>query len=126
MEKSIRELVKKPPRAKKPKVDSVIAKAPTGKRRGRPPGQYAQQLALKELMYNHPDREKLVHEVFRAALDEEHKNQGIAWKLLMDRMAPVSGFEKLRGTNAIAINITTVGAPEVTGEVIEGEDFEEA
>ena len=126
MDKSIQEIVKKAPRAKKAKVDSIIPKAPTGKRRGRPPGQYAQQLALQEFMYNHPDREKVVHEVFKAALNEDHKNQGIAWKLLMDRMAPVSGFEKLRGTNAIAINITTVGAPVISGEVIEGEEVGEA
>ena len=125
MEKSIQQIGKRIPKAKKPKVDSVIPKAPTGKRRGRPPGQYAQQLALQELMYNHPDREKVVHEVFKAALNEDHKNQGIAWKLLMDRMAPISGFEKLRGTSAIAINITTVGAPVISGEVIEGEDIGE-
>jgi hypothetical protein len=59
-----------------------------------------------------------------AALDSNHKNQGIAWKILMDRMLPVSGFEKLQGRSQISINITTLGVTQaevVTGDVIDGE-----
>jgi hypothetical protein len=125
MSDSVRELVSKPPRKRKAKVDDVIAKAPTGKRRGRPPGQYAAQLALQEMMYNHPDKERVINEVFRAALDQDHKNQAAAMKIVTDRLVPVSGFEKLRGSNAIQINISTVGEPSISGNVIEGGDLAE-
>lgn len=125
MSDSVRELVSKPPRKRKAKVDDVIPKAPTGKRRGRPPGQYAAQLALQEMMYNHPDKERVINEVFRAALDQDHKNQAAAMKIVTDRLVPVSGFEKLRGSNAIQINISTVGEPSISGNVIEGGDLAE-
>jgi hypothetical protein len=51
--------------------------------------------------------------IFDAALDDEHKNQAAAWKLLMDRMLPVSYFEKdkmSQGKNSVSITITGVGA----------------
>jgi hypothetical protein len=50
--------------------------------------------------------------IFDAALDDEHKNQAAAWKLLMDRMLPVSYFEKdklSQGKNSVSITITGVG-----------------
>mgnify|MGYP003114426658 CR=1 FL=1 len=125
MSDSIRELVSKPRRKRKAKVDDVIPKAPAGKRRGRPPGQYAAQLAMQEMMYNHPDKERVINEVFRAALDQDHKNQAAAMKIVTDRLVPVSGFEKLRGSSAVQINISTVGEPSVSGKVIEGGDFAE-
>jgi len=123
MTESVREMVTKRRGNRKPKADDVIPKAPSGKKRGRPPGQYAAQLALQELMYTHPDKEKVINEVFRAALDEDHKNQAACLKIVTDRLIPVSGFEKLRGSNAIQINISTVGEPKVSGTVIEGGDL---
>ena len=50
--------------------------------------------------------------IFDAALNDEHKNQAAAWKLVMDRMLPVSYFEKDKvagGKSAINISITGVG-----------------
>ena len=59
------------------------------------------------------------------ALDNEHKNQAAAWKLLMDRMLPVAAFEKDvkdSGRGAIQINISGVNAVDIpSNEVIEGE-----
>ena len=95
-------------------------KAPV-KRVGRPPGQRAAQLELQEYMYSHKSKKQVVEKLFHAALDDDHKNQGIAWKLLADRMLPVSGFEKLGGKSAIQININTLETP----QVIEGETFEQ-
>ena len=95
-------------------------KAPV-KRVGRPPGQRAAQLELQEYMYSHKSKKQVVEKLFSAALDDEHKNQGIAWKLLSDRMLPVSGFEKLAGKSAIQININTLETP----QVIKGETFEQ-
>jgi hypothetical protein len=60
-------------------------------------------------------------------LDNEHKNQSAAWKLVMDRIAPVAAFEKdiikNGGGNAISINITGVGSGgvKVGNDVVDGE-----
>ena len=34
--------------------------------------------------------------IFDAALDNDHKNQSAAWKLVMDGMLPISYFEEGR------------------------------
>jgi len=69
-----------------------------------------------------------------AALDDEHKNQAAAWKLVMDRILPVGAFEneviKDNGRSAIQINITGVGSTEILegttdGSTIEGEYSQE-
>ena len=64
------------------------------KKRGRPPGMRSQQIEVARLLFEHPDTEKIVVEVYKAALDNEHKNQAVAWKILMDRLIPVSSVEK--------------------------------
>jgi hypothetical protein len=61
--------------------------------------------------------------VFDAALDNEHKNQAAAWKLVVDRILPVSAFEqdvlKQAGRSAIQINITGLGVNVETPQVID-------
>jgi len=109
-----------PEKKKRPGRTKKGEKAPV-KRVGRPPGQRAAQLELQEYMYSHKSKKQVVEKLFSAALDDEHKNQGIAWKLLSDRMLPVSGFEKLAGKSAIQININTLETP----QVIKGETFEQ-
>tara|TARA_R110002074_G_scaffold342995_1_gene513499 strand:+ start:140 stop:553 length:414 start_codon:yes stop_codon:yes gene_type:complete len=109
-----------PEKKKRPGRSKKGEKAPV-KRVGRPPGQRAAQLELQEYMYSHKSKKQVVEKLFSAALDDEHKNQGIAWKLLSDRMLPVSGFEKLAGKSAIQININTLETP----QVIKGETFEQ-
>ena len=109
-----------PEKKKRPGRPKKGEKAPV-KRVGRPPGQRAAQLELQEYMYSHKSKKQVVEKLFSAALDDEHKNQGIAWKLLSDRMLPVSGFEKLAGKSAIQININTLETP----QVIKGETFEQ-
>ena len=64
------------------------------KKRGRPPGIRAAQLELQEKLYNHPDNHKVIETIYRAALDDNHKNQAVAQKLVMDRLLPISTFEK--------------------------------
>tara|TARA_R110002110_G_scaffold83329_2_gene216329 strand:+ start:143 stop:559 length:417 start_codon:yes stop_codon:yes gene_type:complete len=125
-------MLPKPSRKTQAQIDSWTSDAPEKKKRpgrpkngekapvkrvGRPPGQRAAQLELQEYMYSHKSKKQVVEKLFSAALDDEHKNQGIAWKLLADRMLPVSGFEKLAGKSAIQININTLEPP----QVIEGE-----
>jgi hypothetical protein len=51
--------------------------------------------------------------IFEAALDDDHKNQAVAWKILMDRLLPVSACEKQQGRSSIEINITGLETPKV-------------
>ena len=98
---------------------------------GRPKGDAAIINEYKARMLASPKSKKVLETIFDAALDNEHKNQAAAWKLIMDRMLPVGAFEKDvvkdAGRNAIQINITGVGTVDVgDNEVIEGEIVDEA
>ena len=64
------------------------------KKRGRPEGMRAVQLDIQRRLIEHPDRAKVVEAVYRIALDDEHKHQAAAMKLLMDRMLPISVCDK--------------------------------
>ena len=101
---------------------------PTGNPRGRPPkkqeknpvgrpkGEAGIMKEYRVRMLNSPKSTKVLDSIFRAALDDDHKNQAAAWKLVMDRIAPVSGFEKDAGSlgrSAIQVNITSAGSPKV-------------
>jgi len=83
------------------------------KKRGRPPGQRAAQLEMQRLLYENEDTEKVIDQIFKAALDDNHKNQAVAWKIIMDRVIPVSVFEKQQGRSSIEINITSMDIPKV-------------
>ena len=63
-------------------------------KRGRPAGMRARQLELKQTLLEHPDVPKVLEKVVSAALDDEHKNQAVAQKLVMDRLLPISTFDK--------------------------------
>ena len=63
-------------------------------KRGRPAGMRARQLELKQTLLEHPDVPTVIETVVRTALDETHKNQTAAQKLLMDRILPISTFDK--------------------------------
>ena len=88
-------------------------------KRGRPAGMRARQLELKQTLLEHPDVPKVIETVIRTALDDNHKNQTAAQKILMDRMLPISTFEKaVDNREKINIVINTI-RPEK--EAIEGE-----
>ena len=104
---------------------SEVAKKTAGKRNavGRPKGDAAIINEYKARMLASPKSVKVLESIFDAALDPEHKNQASAWKLLMDRMLPVSAFEKeVQGSNqknAIQINISGVGGDVSIGDTPE-------
>ena len=78
-------------------------------KRGRPAGMRARQLELKQTLLEHPDVPKVIETVVRTALDDTHKNQTAAQKLLMNRILPISTFD--RGTDLkerINITISTI------------------
>lgn len=99
-------------RGRPPKSEIVSRKRGTVGKRGRPPGDAAIINEYKQRMLTSPKSKKVLESIFDAALNDEHKNQAAAWKLVMDRMLPVSYFEKDKvagGKSAINISITGVG-----------------
>ena len=102
--------------------------------RGRPKGDAAIINEYKARMLASPKSKKVLDKIFDAALDDEHKHQAAAWKLVMDRVLPTAAFEKDivkgSGKNAIQINITGVsGDTTIIGgdddNIIEGEYSED-
>jgi len=82
-----------------------------------------QASALKEfrqrLLLN-PNSPKLIEKLFETALDDDHKNQSVAMKILSDRLLPVAGFTADgKQQAAVSINISGLGQ-EPTGVTIEG------
>ena len=107
---------KNPPkrRGRPPKSDVVSRKkGATGLSRGRPKGDAAIINEYKSRMLTSPKSKKVLESIFDAALNDDHKHQSAAWKLIVDRIVPVGAFEKDvvkgAGKSAIQINITGVG-----------------
>ena len=79
----------------------------TKKAIGRPKEIGTKVQELKERLLNSADSTKLVNKVIAKALDDEDKDQMVALKLCLDRILPVSLFEKAKDSrSAIQINIT--------------------
>ena len=112
----------------RPKKSEITAKKKPGTI-GRPKGDAAIINDYKARMLASPKSKKVLETIFDAALDNEHKNQAAAWKLVMDRILPVAAFEKDvvkdAGRNAIQINITGVGTASVSSnDTIDGDTGE--
>jgi len=83
---------------------------------------------FKARLITSPKSKKVLEKIFDAALDDDHKAQSAAWKLIVDRLAPLSSFEKGTGGKAsVTINISGIGqAVDITGNSdIEDIDYEE-
>lgn len=102
------EVVKR--KAGRPKKGEIVAKKKGNRElRGRPAGDKAIMDEYKARMLNSPKSARVLEAIFDAALDPEHKAQSAAWKLIVDRIVPVSSFEQVKqggGAPAISINIT--------------------
>ena len=92
---------------------------------GRPKGDASVINEYKARLLASPKSKKVLDSILNAALDDDHKNQSAAWKLLVDRLMPLSYFEKDKaggGRNSVSITITGVGGEQtVVGTDIEGE-----
>jgi hypothetical protein len=102
-----------PKRIGRPRKDEVESKkvAKRGKV-GRPPGDAAIINEYKARMLASPKSKKVLDSILDAALNDDHKNQAAAWKLLMDRMLPISYFEKEKaegGRPSVSITISGIG-----------------
>tara|TARA_B110000977_G_C10908053_1_gene428064 strand:+ start:353 stop:838 length:486 start_codon:yes stop_codon:yes gene_type:complete len=95
---------------------------------GRPKGDAAIINEYKARMLASPKSAKVLEAIFDAALDHDHKNQASAWKLVMDRVAPVAAFEKEiikgGGKSAIQINITGVGQTDISSQPDDAQEGE--
>ena len=77
------------------------------KKIGRPKEIGTKVQELKERLLNSADSTKLVNKIINKALDDNDKDQMVALKLCLDRILPVSLFEKAKDQrSAIQINIT--------------------
>jgi len=92
---------------------------------GRPKGMRTAIKKLEERLLDANRIDKVIDSIVRAACDDENKNQAAAWKLIMDRMAPMSHYDKnkLGDRPMININVTTAGETTIKqiGEVYEQE-----
>ena len=111
----------------RPKKKAVSAnKRGSRKTVGRPKGDADTINEYKARMLASPKSRKVLDSILNAALDDDHKNQAAAWKLCMDRLLPVSYFEKDKaggGRGAINISITGVGGE--TTIISGGEDIDD-
>jgi hypothetical protein len=109
-------------KAGRPKKGEVVAKKSKNRGTlGRPAGDKAIMDEYKARMLNSPKSAKVLEAIFDAALDPEHKAQSAAWKLIVDRIVPISSFEQAKqgsGTPSISINITGLTAPTVDAEEV--------
>ena len=90
---------------------------------GRPKGMRTAIKKLEERLLDANRIDLVIDSIVRAACDDENKNQAAAWKLIMDRMAPMSHYDKnkLGDRPMININVTTAGDTSIKqmGEVYE-------
>ena len=113
----------------RPRKGEIVEKtAGTRGKVGRPKGDASIINEYKARMLASPKSAKVLETIFDAALDNEHKNQAAAWKLLMDRILPVGAFEKEvtkdGNRSAIQINITGVGSATVDSSYPESDPIE--
>jgi hypothetical protein len=105
-----------PPKRGRPKKTDIVSKKRGSREvRGRPAGDAAIINEYKARMLNSPKSAKVLESIFDAALNNEHKNQAAAWKLVIDRIAPISAFDVTKGGGngmpQISINISSFGQP---------------
>ena len=127
-EKTVPEPVKKRGRGR-PRKTEIEARKKPGKV-GRPAGDAAAIKEYKARLLASPKSRKVLDSILNAALDDEHKNQAAAWKLLVDRLMPISYFEKDKGDNgrsSVSITISGVGGETINigGSESKHDDFED-
>jgi len=110
----VAEIKRKPGR---PKKGEIVAKKQKNKGvLGRPKGDTAIINEYKARMLNSPKSAKVLEAIYDAALNDDHKNQAAAWKLIVDRIVPVSAFEAAKQNGLvpqISINISSLNSPTV-------------
>lgn len=102
------------------KTDLETVKTGNRGKVGRPAGDAAIINEYKARMLASPKSAKVLETILNAALNDEHPHQAAAWKLVADRIVPVSAFDQSKnsgGTPQISINISGLSSP--TAEVVQ-------
>lgn len=85
--------------------------------------QSAAMKQFRERLLLHPSSPKLIEKLFATAFDDEAKQQGLAMKLLADRILPVAGFtHDGKQQSQVSINISGIGSDPIQGVTISGAD----
>jgi hypothetical protein len=105
----------------RPKKGEIVAKKSKNRGTlGRPKGDKAIIDEYKARMLNSPKSAKVLETILNAALNDDHKNQAAAWKLVVDRIMPVSAFEQTKqGGGAPTVSINIMGLGQATTEIVE-------
>lgn len=113
----------------RPRKSEIAAKKPGNRGQvGRPPGDAARINEFKaRLLATAGDN--VINKIIQVALDDEHPGQMAALKMCMDRVLPLSYFDKDKngsGKSSVSITITGVTGDTTivggdTGETLEGE-----
>ena len=123
---SLKEKSLSPVKKGRPKKTDIEAKKARALR-GRPPGEAAR---IKEFHARllATSGEKVINTIIRKALDDNDKDQVACLKMCVDRVLPMSYFEKEKQAGRGGINITISGlngTTEVTeADVIDAEDVD--
>ena len=104
------ETVPKKRRGRPPKKDIAAKKEGNRKAVGRPKGDADAIREYKARLLASPKSRKVMDSILNAALDDDHKNQAAAWKLVVDRLMPLSYFDEAKSNSGKAsVNITITG-----------------
>lgn len=108
-------------KAGRPKKGEIVAKKSKNRGTlGRPKGDKAIIDEYKARMLNSPKSARVLETILNAALDDNHKNQSAAWKLVVDRIIPVSAFEQTKqGSGAPTVSINIMGLGQATTTIAE-------
>jgi len=96
---------------------------------GRPKGDAAIMNEYKARLIASPKSKKVLDVILDAALNDDHKHQAAAWKLLVERLMPTSTFDKDSGANGkpqINITVSGVGVKVDNNDVLEGDYTDES
>lgn len=95
---------------------------------GRPKGDAAIINDYKRRMLASPKSAAVLQTIWDAALNDEHKHQAAAWKIVADRILPAAAFDrdvkKAGGGNKIEISISGVPGVQINGT--ENDEVEDA
>lgn len=108
-------------RGRPKKTDIAAKKAGNRGVRGRPPGDAARINEFKARLLA-TSGDAVITKIINIAQDDEHPGQMAALKMCMDRVLPLSYFEKDKATNgrsAVSITITGIGGDT---KIVGGED----
>jgi hypothetical protein len=118
-------LVKPPVKKGRPRKADIEAIKNKKNPVGRPKGTNSRIEEFKARLMG-TSGDKIMETLIKKALDNEDKDQMAALKMCVDRLLPMSAFDKKQGgvVPSISINISSLSEPEVVATQTDAEDVE--